>query len=65
MRIFMKSMPLIILVVALAVGFFLNKETKKDTNAMIEDTVGSSMAAPQRSNVEATDAAPAHPDLPL
>lgn len=62
----MKSLPLIILVVALAVGFFLNKEPKKDANVMIEDKVESSMAAPVRdSALDSKTAAPTNPDLPL
>lgn len=62
----MKSLPLIILVVALAVGFFLNKTPNKDAKVMIEDKVESSMAAPVRDSAVGTQtAAPTNPDLPL
>jgi hypothetical protein len=49
----MKPIALIILALTLAIGTYMVRNTKSDAQVMIEDSIGSSMAAPVR------------PDIPL
>ena len=49
----MKSIALIILALTLAIGTYMGRNKESDTQVMIEDSIGSSMAAPVR------------PDIPL
>lgn len=49
----MKAIALIILALTLAIGTYMGRNTESDTQVMIEDSIGSSMAAPAR------------PDIPL
>lgn len=44
----MKPIALIILALTLAIGTYLNTKTETETQVMIEDFIGSSMAAPAR-----------------
>lgn len=49
----MKPIALIILALTLAIGTYMSRNTENDAQVMIEDSIGSSMAAPVR------------PDIPL
>jgi hypothetical protein len=48
----MKSFALILLALTLAIGTYLNrKDSDKDARVMIEDSVGSTLAAPIKPNI--------------
>ncbi len=47
----MKAIALIILALTLAIGTYMGRNTENDTQVMIEDSIGSSMAAPARPDI--------------
>ena len=59
----MKAIALIVVLITLAVGTYLGNRTNRVANeTMVEDSVGSQMAAPQKTDDTGTEN---HPDIPL